>query len=111
MNIDIYKKMIDYYLKEMKINFECKKVTPAQYFEEYSIDEYILCKTSCMYAYNGQYLKFILNRAFELGYLNNQDDDILEQVDIDLRHLIDNNTFESNTYYDNTVITNSSNLD
>ena len=38
MNIDIYKKMIDYYLKEMKINFECKKVTPAQYFEQYSID-------------------------------------------------------------------------
>ena len=79
------KDMISFYLKCIDIEMKDENLTAQKYFEKYGIHEQSKVKTSCWFAYGGQYLEFILSRAFSLGYLTNPSDDILIQVDKELK--------------------------
>lgn len=87
--VDFIKKLIEFYLKEMKIELTCKNLSAQEYFDKYGINKEAWAKTSCNNQYSGTYLGYILNRAFELGYLTTPDDAILLQVDKDLQSEIE----------------------
>ena len=91
--VDRIKEFIEFYLKEMIIEFSCKGLSAQEYFEQYGIDEQAKNKTSCEFNYSGDYLEFILKRSFELGYLTNPDDIILLQVDKELQEIQFDDTY------------------
>ena len=92
------KGMISYYIKEMERLIDYKNITLQEYFEQYGIDCQLKAKTSCHYAYNVRYLEFILKRAFELGYLTNPNDSILDQVEKELENAIKKDLFPKYSY-------------
>ena len=102
------KDMISYYLKDMETEFTCKKVTAQEYYKKFGLNENSLAKTSCHYAYNGQYLEFILRKVFELDYTSNPNDNVLEQVDKELENAIETNCFSP---YNGPIAKSSSELD
>ena len=87
--IDFYKKLINYYLNEIRFDLAGKNISAQEYFDKYGINKEAWDKTSCNNQYSGTYLGYILNRAFELGYLTTPDDAILLQVDKDLQSEIE----------------------
>lgn len=82
--IIFYKKLINYYLNEIRFDLAGKNMSAQEYFDKYGINEQAWAKTSAIHGYSGEYLKYILNRAFALGYLTTPDDAILLQVNKDL---------------------------
>ena len=79
------KDMISYYLKCIDIEMKGENLTAQEYFEKYGINDYYLRKTCAFKAYRADCLSFILKRAYELGYFSNPSDDILVQVDKELK--------------------------
>lgn len=79
------KDMISYYLKCIYIEMKSESLTAQGYFEKHGLVKDAITKTCCFYAYRNIYLEFILNRAFELGYLLKQKDEILKQVNNELQ--------------------------
>ncbi len=102
------KEFIEFYLKEMEIEFSCKGLSAQEYFEQYGIDEQLKNKTSCEFNYSGDYLEFILKRSFELGYLTNPDESVLLQVEKDLQAEIDKGSFNK---YNGPIAESSADLD
>ena len=88
------KDMISYYLKCIDIEMKGENLTAQEYFEKYGIKEYCLMKTCAFKNYKADYLAFILKKAFELGYLTNPSDDILKQVNEELK----NQSFPEHNY-------------
>ena len=79
------KDMISFYLKCIDIEMKAENLTAQEYFERYCINDFYLRKTSAFKVYNADYLSFILKKAYELGYFLNPSDDILIQVDKELK--------------------------
>lgn len=79
------KDMISFYLKCIDIEMKAENLTAQEYFEKYGINEYYLMKTCAFKAYRDDCLSFILKRSYELGYLLSPSDDILVQVDKELK--------------------------
>lgn len=88
MNFDFtikMKDMISYYLKCIDIEMKSESLTAQGYFEKHGLVKDAITKTCCFYAYKDIYLEFILNKAFELGYLLKPKDEILIQVNNELQ--------------------------
>lgn len=79
------KDMISFYLKCIDIEMKAENLTAQEYFEKYDINDFYLRKTCTFKAYRAVCLSFILKRAYELGYFLNPSDDILMQVDKELK--------------------------
>ena len=79
------KDMISYYLKCIDIEMKDENLTAQEYFEKYGINDFYLSKTCAFKNYKDNYLAFILKRSYELGYLLSPSDDILIQVDKELK--------------------------
>ena len=107
--IDLITKLINYYLKEMKNEFEGNSLSAQEYFNLYGINQDIENKTSCMFACNGNYLHFILQKAFELGYLTTHNSEIITRVEKLLQNEIDKGTFLKD--YNETFAKSSADLD
>lgn len=107
--IDLITKLINYYLKEMENEFKCKSLSAQEYFKHYGINQDIENKTSCMFAYNGNYLHFILQKAFELGYLTTPNSEIITRVEELLQNEIDKGTFLKD--YNGPIVKSSNDLD
>ena len=106
--IDYYKKLINYYLNGIRFDLAGKNISAQEYFDKYGINKEAWAKTSGVFNYSGEYLGFILNRAFELGYLTAPDDAILLQVDKDLDTEIAKGTFDK---YSGPIAESSADLD
>ena len=91
------KKMVSFYLKSINIKMSSENLTAQEHFSKYGIDEYALMKTCAYHAYRADCLKFILTRAFELGYFTNQNDDVLQQIDKELETVSFPSTFNGTT--------------
>ena len=75
------KDMISFYLKCIDIEMKGENLTAQEYFEKYGINQFYKSKTNVYKGGgDGEFVNFILKRAFELGYLTNPSDDILKQV-------------------------------
>ena len=81
------KKMISFYLKSINIEKSSENLPAQEHFSKYGINDYYLKKTCAYHAYKADCLRFILTRAFELGYFTNQNDDILQQIDKELENV------------------------
>ena len=80
------KDIISYYLKCIDIEMKGENLTAQEYFEKYGINQFYKSKTNVYKGgKDGEFVNFILKRAFELGYLTNPSDDILIQVDKELK--------------------------
>lgn len=79
------KDMISFYLKCIDIEMKGENLTAQEYFEKYDINDFYLRKTCALKNYKDYYLSFILKKAYELGYFLNPSDDILIQVDKELK--------------------------
>ena len=79
------KDMISFYLKCIDIEMKGENLTAQEYFEKYDINDFYLRKTCAYHPYKADCLKFILTRVFELGYFLSPSDDILIQVDKELK--------------------------
>ena len=79
------KDMISFYLKCIDIEMKGENLTAQEYFEKYGINDFYLSKTCTLKNYKTDYLYFILKKAYELGYFLNPSDDILIQVDKELK--------------------------
>ena len=79
------KDMISFYLKCIDIEMKAENLTAQEYFEKHGINDFYLNKTSAFKAYRAVCLSFILKRAYELGYFLSPSDDILIQVDKELK--------------------------
>ena len=79
------KDMISFYLKCIDIEMKAENLTAQEYFGKYGINDFYLSKTCAFKNYKADYLSFILKRAYELGYFLNPSDDILIQVDKELK--------------------------
>ena len=79
------KDMISYYLKCIDVEMKGENLTVQEYFERYGINDFYLRKTCALKNYKDDYLAFILKRSYELGYFSNPSDDILVQVDKELK--------------------------
>ena len=79
------KDMISFYLKCIDIEMKGENLTAQEHFEKYGINDFYLRKTCTYHAYRADCLIFILTRAYELGYFLNPIDDILIQVDKELK--------------------------
>ena len=79
------KDMISFYLKCIDIEMKAESLTAQEYFEKYDINDFYLRKTCAFKAYRADCLSFILKRAYELGYFLSPSDDILIQVDKELK--------------------------
>ena len=82
--INKMKDMISYYLKCIDTEMKGEDLTAPEYFEKYGINEFYKSKTNVYKGGKDQVVNFILKKAFELGYLTNQSDDILKQVEEEL---------------------------
>ena len=80
------KDMISYYLKCIDIEMKGENLTAQEHFEKYGINDFYLRKTCAIKNYNADYLTFILKRAYELGYFLSPSDDILKQVNEELKN-------------------------
>lgn len=79
------KDMISFYLKCIDIEMKAENQTAQEYFEKYGINDFYLSKTCAFKPYSADCLSFILKKAYELGYFLNPSDDILIQVDKELK--------------------------
>ena len=79
------KDMISYYLKCIDIEMKGENLTAQEHFEKYGINDFYLRKTCAFKAYRADCLSFILKRAYELGYFLSPSDDILKQVNEELK--------------------------
>lgn len=79
------KDMISFYLKCIDIEMKGENLTAQEYFEKYDINDFYLRKTCAIKNYKAVCLSFILKRAYELGYFLSPSDDILIQVDKELK--------------------------
>ena len=95
--IDNSKKYISCYIKYIESLLQAENLSAQKYYEKYGINDYYKSKTSADFGYNGKYLKFIFERAFELGYLTSPNDNILHLVQTDLDKLIKQNYFENDS--------------
>ena len=80
------KDMISFYLKCIDIEMNAENLTAQEYFEKYDINDFYLRKTCAIKNYKAVCLTFILKKAYELGYLTNPSDDILKQVNAELKN-------------------------
>lgn len=80
------KDMISFYLKCIDIEMKGENLTAQEYFERYGINQFYKSKTNVYKGGgDGMTFDFVLNRAYELGYFLNPSDDILIQVDKELK--------------------------
>ena len=80
------KDMISFYLKCIDIEMKGENLTAQEYFEKYGINQFYKSKTNVYKGgKDGEFVNFILKKAFELGYLTNPSDDILKQVAEELK--------------------------
>ena len=63
-----------------------ENLTAQEYFEKYGINDFYLRKTCTFKNYKADPLAFILKRSYELGYLLSPSDDILKQVNAELKN-------------------------
>ena len=80
------KDMISFYIKCIDIEMKAENQTAQEHFEKYGINDFYLSKTCAFKAYRADCLSFILKRAYELGYFLSPSDDILIQVDKELKN-------------------------
>ena len=80
------KDMISYYLKCIDTELKSENLTAQEYFERYGINQFYKSKTNVYKGGgDGMPFDFVLKRAYELGYFSNPSDDILVQVDKELK--------------------------
>ena len=79
------KDMISFYLKGIDIEMKAENLTAQEYFEKYGKNDFYLIKTCTLKNYKADYLDFILKRSYELGYFLSPSDDILKQVNEELK--------------------------